>query len=140
MFYKFSCNFGLEDKTNVFLKDIHKLLLSTQYKWKQNKVHDTSTKRKGKKPMMEFPKSSQQSQRMTKIGKTMAGMSIKCGCQRSFIAKQPYLDHSICPLIYLHAEHNNKMGELAMRKMFLDFAMLWVHNFQMLWRHISWGL
>jgi hypothetical protein len=62
----------------------------------------------------------------------MAGMPIKHGCQRSFIAKQPYLDHSICQLIYLQAKHKNKMGELATRKMFLDFAMLWVHNFQML--------
>jgi hypothetical protein len=49
---------------------------------------------------------------MTKIGKTMASMSIKRGCQKSFIAKQPYLDHSIFQLIYLHVEHKNKMGEL----------------------------
>jgi hypothetical protein len=82
--------------------------------------------------MMKFLESSQQSQQMTRIGKTMAGMSIKCGCQRSFITKQPYLDHNSCQLIYLHAKHKNKMGELAMGKMFLDFAMLWVHNFQML--------
>jgi hypothetical protein len=43
----------------------------------------------------------------------MATMSIKCGCKKSFIAKQPYLDHSICQLIYFHAEHMNKMGELC---------------------------
>jgi len=38
----------------------------------------------------------------------MFGMSIKHGCQRSVIAKQPYLDHDLCQLIYLHAKHINK--------------------------------
>jgi len=38
----------------------------------------------------------------------MFGMSIKCGCQKSFITKQPYLNHILCQLIYLHAEHTNK--------------------------------
>jgi len=37
------------------------------------------------------------------LGKTMSRMSIKCRCQRSFIAKQLYLDHNLCQLIYLHA-------------------------------------
>ncbi len=51
----------------------------------------------------------------------MASMSIKRGCQRSFIAKQPYLDHSICQLIHLHAEHKNKMGELCHGKNVFGF-------------------
>jgi hypothetical protein len=46
--------------------------------------------------MMEFLEFIQQSQQMIRIRKTMVGMSIKHGCQKSFIAKQPYLDHSIC--------------------------------------------
>ncbi len=46
----------------------------------------------------------------------MASMSIKRGCQRSFVTKQPYFDHSICPLIHLHAKHKNKMGELCHEK------------------------
>jgi len=79
--------------------------------------------------MMEFPKSNQQSQRMTKIGKTMAGMSIKRGCQRSFIAKQPYLDHSIFQLYTCMQNIRTKWVNYATGKMFLDFAMLWVHNF-----------
>ncbi len=58
---------------------------------------------------------------MTRIGKTMASMSIKRGCQISFIAKQPYLDHSICQLIYLHVEHKNKMGELSHMKNVFGF-------------------
>jgi hypothetical protein len=40
----------------------------------------------------------------------MAGMSIKHGCQRAFITKQPYLDHSFYQLIYLCLEHKNKHG------------------------------
>ncbi len=46
----------------------------------------------------------------TRISKTMAGMSIKCSCQRAFITKQPYLDHSFCQLIYLCPKHKNKQG------------------------------
>jgi len=38
----------------------------------------------------------------------MLGMSIKQGYQRTFVAKQPYLDQSLCKLIYLHGEHKNK--------------------------------
>jgi hypothetical protein len=40
----------------------------------------------------------------------MFRMLIKCRCQRSFIAKQPYIDHNLCQLIYLHVEHTNKKG------------------------------
>ncbi len=40
-------------------------------------------------------------------------MSIKRGCQRAFIAKQPYLDQSLCHLIYLSVEHKNKEGEIC---------------------------
>ncbi len=48
-------------------------------------------------------------------------MSIKHGCQRSFIAKQPYLDHNICQLKHLHAKHKNKMGELCHGKNVFGF-------------------
>jgi len=43
----------------------------------------------------------------------MFSMSIKRGCQRAFIAKQPYLDQSLCHLIYLSVEHKNKEGEIC---------------------------
>ncbi len=43
----------------------------------------------------------------------MASMSIKHGCQRSLIAKQPHLDHSICQLMYLHVKYKNKLGEIC---------------------------
>jgi hypothetical protein len=51
----------------------------------------------------------------------MACMSIKHGCQRFFIAKQPCLDHSICQLIYLHAKHKNKFGVVCHGKSVLGF-------------------
>jgi hypothetical protein len=43
----------------------------------------------------------------------MFGMSIKCDCQIAFIAKQPYLDQSLCKLIYLNVEHKNKQGQVC---------------------------
>jgi hypothetical protein len=51
--------------------------------------------------LLEFPKSNQGAKMNTKISKTLVGMSIKCGCQISFITKQPYLA-SLCQLIYLN--------------------------------------
>ena len=38
-------------------------------------------------------------------------MSIKCGCLCHFVAKRPYLNGSLCQLIYEHIEHTNKYGE-----------------------------
>lgn len=38
-------------------------------------------------------------------------MSIKRGCLRCFVAKRPYLDGSLCQLIYEHIEHTNKYGK-----------------------------
>jgi hypothetical protein len=55
-------------------------------------VNGKTNKKKGEKALVEFPESSHQAQQKTCISKTMYGMSIKCGCQRAFIAKQPYLD------------------------------------------------
>jgi hypothetical protein len=70
---------------------MYKLLISTQHKQKHHQVNGTINK-KGEKVLVEFPESSQQAQQKTRISKTMYGMSIKRGCQRAFIAKQPYLD------------------------------------------------
>jgi hypothetical protein len=89
---------------------MQKLLLSTQQKRKQNINKNKSTKRKGKKALLEFPKSSQQAMWSIRISKKMAIMSIKCGCQKTFITKQPNLDHSLCQLIYLCPKHKNKQG------------------------------
>jgi hypothetical protein len=62
---------------------------------------------------LEFLEFSHQAQWKTHISKIMSGMSIKHGCWRAFIAKQPYLDQSPCQLIYLSAEHKNKEGEIC---------------------------
>jgi len=109
----FSCNFGPQDYTNVLPEDMQKLLLSTQQKQKHHQVNGTTSKKNGKKALLEFLESSHQTQKKTRILKTMFGMSIKCGCQRAFIAKQPYLDQSLCKLIYLSAKHKNKEGEVC---------------------------
>jgi hypothetical protein len=81
-----------------------------QQKRKRRKVNDASTRRKGNKPLIEILESTRLSRQSIRIGKTMSGMSIKHGCQRSFIAKQTYLDHNLCQSIYLHAKHTNKKG------------------------------
>ena len=46
-----------------------------------------------------------------RIGKTLAGNSVKRGRQGHFVAKKPYLDHSLCWLIYKDAKHLNVVGE-----------------------------
>jgi hypothetical protein len=92
---------------------MQKLLLSTEQKQKHHQVNKTTSKKNGKKALLEFPESSHQAQQKTCISKTMFGMSIKHGCQRAFIAKQPYLDQNLCQLIYLSVEHKNKEGEVC---------------------------
>jgi hypothetical protein len=89
---------------------MQKLLLFTQQKRKHHQVNGTTSKKKGKKALLEFSKSNHQAQQNTLILKTMFGMSIKHGCQKAFIAKQPYLDQNLCQLMYLNAKHKNKEG------------------------------
>jgi hypothetical protein len=66
---RFSCNFGPKDYTNVLLEDM--LLLFTQYclhnRSKNHQMNGTTSKKKGEKALVEFPKSSQQSQQKTHI-------------------------------------------------------------------------
>jgi hypothetical protein len=102
---------------------MQKLLLSTQQKQKHYQVNGTTSKKKGGKDLVEFLKCSQQSQQKTRISKTMSSMSIKHGCQKTFItcAKQPYLDQSLCQLIYLKAKHNKKEGQVCHGKYFLGY-------------------
>jgi hypothetical protein len=66
-------------------------------------MNETTSKKKGNKTLLEFPKSRQQSQQKICILKTMFGMSINHGCQRVFITMQPYLDQILCQPIYLNA-------------------------------------
>jgi hypothetical protein len=47
----------------------------------------------------------------TRIGKTLEDNLMKRGCQSCFLAKKPYLDHSLCLLIYENAEHLNTSRE-----------------------------
>ena len=90
------------------------LLKYTQIKRKKN-IH-TQKKKRGKKVVPEydsFPVNKTSVPMVKRIGKTMAGNSIKRGCQRAFVAKQPYLDGALCVLIYENTEHLNLHGELC---------------------------
>lgn len=91
--------------------DMQALLKSTQRKKKQKLLQK---KKRGKKVVPEydsFAVSKSTRPKAVRIGKTLAGNSVKRGCQRCFIAKKPYLDHSLCLLIYENAEHLNAAGE-----------------------------
>jgi hypothetical protein len=108
---RYRCNFGPEDKSDIVPDDMQALLKSTQKKNKQAMVHK---KKRGRKVVPEydsFPVTTSIRPKATRIGKTVAGYSVKRGCQRCFVAKKPYLDHSLCLLIYENAEHLNAAGE-----------------------------
>ncbi len=77
MFFRFNCNFGLEDITKVIPQDMQKLLLSTQQKWKHHKQEDTLKKKKGEIIILEFLVSNQGTKMSIRISKTLD----KCGCQ-----------------------------------------------------------
>ena len=73
-------------------------------------------KKRGKKVIPEydsFPVNKADVAKVKCIGKTLAGNSIKRGCQRAFVAKKPFLDGSLCILIYENTEHLNTQGELC---------------------------
>jgi len=83
---------------------------------KRKKNINTQPKKRGRKVVPEydsFPVNKTSVAKVKRIGKTMAGNSIKRGCQRAFVAKQPYLDGALCVLIYENTEHLNIHGELC---------------------------
>jgi hypothetical protein len=106
---RYRCNFGPEDRSDIVAHDMQALLKSTQ---KKKKI--LQNKKRGKKVIPEydsFPMTTSTRPKVARIGKTLAGNSVKRGCQRCFVAKKPYLDHSLCLLIYENAEHCNTAGE-----------------------------
>ena len=108
------CHFGPEDKPSIKPKDMEALLKSTQTKRKTNS--HTQPKKRGKKVIPEynsFPVNKPGVPKVQRTGKTVAGNSIKRGCQRAFLAKKPYLDPTLCILIYENTEHLNAQGELC---------------------------
>ena len=71
-------------------------------------------KKRGKKVVPEyksFAVSISTRPKVAHIVKTYAGNSVKQGCQCYFLAKKPYLDHSLSLLIYENAEHMNATGK-----------------------------
>jgi len=87
------------------------LLKSTQKRrTKKNQVKP----KKGKKVIPEydaFPISKSTSAKINRVGKNLGGFSIKRGCLRCFVAKQSYLDPSLCMLVYENTMHFNVRGE-----------------------------
>ena len=107
---RYRCNFGPEDKSDIVQQDMQALLKSTQKKRKKKVEH----KKKGKKVVPDydaFPTNKNARPKGTRISKTQSGNSIKRGCQRCFVAKKPYLDHSLCLLVYENTKHLNAQGE-----------------------------
>ena len=71
-------------------------------------------KRNGKKVIPEydsFPVNKATATKVKRIGRTVVGSSIKRGCQRCFVTKKPYLDPSLCRLLYENTMHLNSRGE-----------------------------
>lgn len=108
---RYRCNFGPEDKSAIVPHDMQALLRST-HKKRKNKAEQN--KRKCKKVILDydaFPTNKCVRPKVARIGKTQVGNSVKRGCQHSFVAKWPYLDHSLCLLIYENTEHLNAKWE-----------------------------
>ena len=110
------CNFGPEDKSDIVPDIMQALLKSTQKNRKTKRIRKAmlQKKKRGKKVVPEydsFPMTTSTRPKAMHIDKTLAGYSVKRGCQRCFIAKKPYLDHSLCLLIYENVENLNVAGE-----------------------------
>ena len=87
------------------------LLKSTQ-KPRTKKQH--AKPKKGKKVILEydvFPVTKSTGAKINRVGKNLGGFSIKRGCLRCFVAKQSYLDPSLCMLVYETTMHFNLRGE-----------------------------
>jgi hypothetical protein len=90
-------------------------LLQAEQQKRRKRVKTTlEKKRKGKKITPDFNAMSTDKitrQKKPRIGQKAAGMSMKRGCQRHFLAKQNYMDTILCHLVYKVTEHVNCHGE-----------------------------
>jgi hypothetical protein len=87
------------------------LLKSTQ---QRRTKKNEALKKKGTKVIPEydeFPVTKSTAAKVKRVGRTVSGFSIKRGCLQSFVAKQSYLDPSLCMLIYENTMHFNARGE-----------------------------
>ena len=106
----YRCKFGPEDKSDVVPEDMQTLLNPPRNEGRKK----TQAKKKGKKVIPEydaFHVTKSTAAKVKRVGKTVTGFSIKSGCLQSFVAKQSYLDLSLCMLVYENIMHFNARGE-----------------------------
>ena len=118
---RYRCHFGPEDKSDVVPEDMQALLKSTQKKRIKNNY---AKPRKGRKVIPEydaFPLTKSTTAKINRVGKNLGGFSIKRGCLRCFVAKQSYLDPSLCMLVYENTMHLNALGEQCHGSMISGF-------------------
>ena len=108
---RYRCNFGPEDKSDVVPADMQALLKSTQKR--RTKKNQTKPKKRRKViPEYDtFPVTRSTGAKIKRVGKNIGGFSIKRGCLRCFVAKQSYLDPTLCILVYENTMHFNARGE-----------------------------
>ena len=56
-----------------------------------------------------------------KASKLQAGLTSKRGCQCNFVAKQLYMDNTLCEIQYREINHFNKVGQLCHGSSFVGF-------------------
>jgi hypothetical protein len=96
------------------MKDMKGLLQAEQQRRRKKIKTSLEKKRKGKKITLDFNAMSTDKitgQKKPRIGQKTTGMSMKRGCQRHFLAKQNYMDTTLCHLVYKVMEHVNYHGE-----------------------------
>ena len=68
-----------------------------------------------------FPVTKSTSAKINCMGKNLGGFFIKRRCLRCFVAKQSYLDPSLCMLVYENIMHFNALGEHCHGSMVSEF-------------------
>jgi hypothetical protein len=98
------------------------LLKSTQKKCKKKTTESMANKNRKTIPEYNaFSVHRSTAHVVKKMRKTLVGISIKRGCQCSFVAKHLYIDNSLCHLICEHIEHAHKYGDPCHGSMVVGF-------------------
>ena len=71
-----------------------------------------------------------------RASKLQAGLTSKRGCQCNFVAKQLYMDNTLCEIQYHEINHFNKAGQAYHRSFFVGFKHLL--GARLSWRTREW--